>query len=86
MPGRTSLAVDHSHRLFYAGLAQKLRGFLGRRGVNIETGTPFKASSFGQLGHELDVPMVVIIAGILHRRGMNDEIVWRIIEHSVSLG
>src|SRR5579864_5595495 len=38
---------------------QKLRRFLGRRGIDIKTRAPFEPRDLGQLGHDLDVPVII---------------------------
>ena len=59
------LSCSHGLRrhIFDAGLAQELCCFFGRRGIDVEAGAPFEACRLGQLGHEFDVPVVVLVAG-----------------------
>src|SRR6185437_8812384 len=67
--GKTDVSAgDQCHWLFNAGFPQKLGCFFRRSRIDIETSTPFETRRFGQLGHELNVPMIVIVTGILHRR------------------
>jgi hypothetical protein len=55
------LARRHGHDLRFA---DETGGFLGRRGTDVESGTPLEARDFGELGNDLDMP-VVMFAGFL---------------------
>ena len=48
-------------RFLNRGFAQELGRFFRRSGIDIETGAPFESGGLGQLGHKLDVPMVVVV-------------------------
>ena len=79
--GVRSLTHRRRHRFFHAGLAQKLRRFFRRRRIDVEARAPFESGSLRQLRHEFNVPVVVLVRRILRRRGMDDQIVRRIVEH-----
>ncbi|MGH9429084.1 MAG: hypothetical protein ACRD2L_22610 [Terriglobia bacterium] len=64
--------------------SQQPHGLLRRNGVAIEASASFKACNLGELGHDLDVPVVEVIQGFGDRRGVNDEIVGRMIQHPVN--
>src|SRR5580704_8236837 len=54
-------ASDRNRRgIFHIRLAQKLRRLFRRSGVDVETRAPFKSCRLSELGHELDVPVVVV--------------------------
>jgi hypothetical protein len=59
------LANRHWRCLFHIGFAEKLRRLFRRRGIDIEPRAPLESGRLGQFGHELDVPMVVIVGRIL---------------------
>ena len=68
----------------HIGLAQKLRRFFWRRGIDIEPGSPLESRRLGELRHELDVPVIVVVSRILHRRRMNHQIVRGVVKHAIS--
>src|SRR5579872_960773 len=41
----------------------------------MEAGGPFESGDFGELGHDLDMPVVLRHLSLLKRRGVDDEIV-----------
>ena len=55
--------------------AQEPRGFLGRRGIDVEAGSPLESRHFGELGHHLDVPVVMIVDFFADGRRVDDEVV-----------
>src|SRR6266481_8520940 len=69
--------------IFHARLTQKLRSLLGWRGIDVETGSPFKSRRLGQFGHEFNVPVVILVGRILRRRRVHDQVVRWIVEHAV---
>src|SRR5439155_1612474 len=86
-PSKSQGLSDGSRRwLFYAGLTQETSSFFGRGRIDVETGAPLKSCRLGQLGHELNVPVIVIIGRILDWRSMYDQVVRWIVEHSIGLG
>src|ERR1700741_2116908 len=71
--GKSQLSLSDRNRSWVLDirLAQELRSFFRRRGIDIETGAPLESRCLGQLRHEFNVPVVVIVGGILHRRTVN---------------
>src|ERR1043166_7175711 len=49
------------YRVDKARLPQKLGGFFGRRGVDIEPRTPLETRDLRQLGHHFEVPVVIVL-------------------------
>src|SRR6266700_4567622 len=64
-------------------LPKKTCGLFGRRWTDVKTRSPLKSRHFGQLGYDLEVPMIVVIDFLAHRRGVQHEIVRGTIEHGV---
>src|SRR5579864_1400747 len=79
-------SLTHASRygLFDSRFAQEFCGFFWRSRVDVEAGAPLESRCLGQLGHEFDVPMVMIVCGILHGRSVDHKVVWRIVEDAVS--
>src|SRR3984885_12210018 len=71
--------------LFHTRLPQKLSRFLWRRRINVKPRAPLESGGLGEFRHEFHVPVIVIVIRILRRRGVNHQIVGRIIEHSIGL-
>src|SRR5512137_2974511 len=66
-----------------AGLAQKARGLLGRRRVDEEARAPLETGDLRELGHDLDVPVVVLVVLLAEGAGVEDVVVGRALEHRV---
>jgi hypothetical protein len=49
-------------RGYQAGVAQEARGFLRGRGTNIEPRAPLESGHLGELGHDLDMPVVMFVS------------------------
>src|ERR1700722_8159168 len=77
------LAYVSGHGVFHMSLAQKLCRLFRWRGIDPETSSPFESRRLGQLGHELDVPVVVIVSRILRRRSVDHQVIRRIIQYPV---
>src|ERR1019366_5377546 len=60
-----------------ARFPQKPRGFLRRRRIDVKPRPPFESRHLGQLGHDLQVPVVVRQRRFLHGRAVHNEIVRR---------
>src|SRR5258706_7694585 len=58
-------------------LAEILGRLLGRRGIDVEARAPLEARDLGQLGHDLDVPVIVVEARVAAGRAVHDEVVVR---------
>jgi hypothetical protein len=43
---------------------KEARGLLRRRGTNIEARTPFESGDVGEFGHDLEVPVVVLVCSL----------------------
>ena len=56
--------LPHNRRfwLFHTRLAQKFRSLFRRCGIDIEPRAPLESTNLGQFGHELDMPVVVVVA------------------------
>src|SRR5262249_48370990 len=63
--------------------AQVLGRVLGGRGVDVEARADLEAGDARQLGHDLDVPVVVLELALAHRRGVDHEVVGRTVERAV---
>ncbi len=62
-----TLPHHRGYTVFYTGFPQELRGFFRRSRIDVEPRAPFESRRLGQLRHELDVPMIMIIGRVLHR-------------------
>src|SRR5579864_6137074 len=63
--------------------SKKARRFLGRRGTDVKTRSPFESRHFGQLRHDLEVPMIMVVDFLTDRRSVQHEIVCGMIEHRI---
>src|SRR5499427_8124458 len=84
---RSSRSPTLSHRdrrrFLHVRLAQKLRCLLRRCGIDVKPRPPLESGGLGQLWHEFDVPVIVVVGRILHRRGVNHKVVGWIIQNPV---
>src|SRR2546427_9986707 len=64
-------------------VAQVLGRLFGRRWVDVEAGSPLEACHFRELGHDFDVPVIVIEAGVATRSAVDDEVVMRTVQRLV---
>src|SRR5262245_44322229 len=67
-------------------LPQVFGGLLGRSRVDMEPGAPFEASGLGELGHDLEMPVVVLEPLLIAGARMQDEVVRRMIERPAHPG
>src|SRR5262245_33807868 len=75
-----SLQTTDADRSWSVELPQEGRGVLGRRGVDVEAGAPLESGDLGERRHDLDVPVIVGRAGVVEGRGVEHEVVRRIVE------
>ena len=64
-------------------LPQADSGLLGSDRVDIKTCAPLETGHLGQLGHNLDVPVIMAVVGFLEGHGMDNIIERRIIQRSI---
>src|SRR5579864_2886981 len=74
------LAGSHGHDLRFADEA---RGFLGRRGADIKSRAPLEARHFGELGNDLDMPVIMLVRFLANRRSVNHQVVSRPVENHI---
>src|SRR5438876_1275381 len=69
----------YRHWLLHTRFPEKFRRFLWRRGIDVETRSPFESRRLCQLRHEFDVPVVMIVRRILHGGRVDNKVIWRVI-------
>src|SRR5579863_7110684 len=62
---------------------QKSCRLFRRSRVDVEPRTPLESRDFGQLGNDLDVPVIVVVDLFADRRRVNHKIVRGAVEHDV---
>src|SRR6516164_8174924 len=77
LPGGGDCA-DRSGRL-----PQELGGLLGWSRVDVETRAPFESRQLGELRHNFEVPVVIVVRRLRHRRGVDDIVVSRMVEDRI---
>ena len=60
-----------------ARVPQDLRGFFGRRRIEVEPGRPLEPGHLRQLRNDLDVPVVEVRRGLADRRAVDQQVVRR---------
>src|SRR5689334_2896481 len=58
-----------------ARMPQHLRGFFGRRRIDVKAGPPFEAGGSRQLRNELYVPVIELARVLGKRRAVHDQVV-----------
>src|SRR5512147_2312850 len=61
-------------------ISQECRGVLRCSGIDVKTGAPFETRHLGQLGHNLQMPVVFVLMMNLDWRGVQHEVIRRIIQ------
>src|ERR1700680_1974893 len=74
------LTGRHGHDL---RSADEARGSPGRRGADIKPRAPLEARHFGELGNDLDMPVVMLAGFLSDGRGVDHQVVSRPVEHDV---
>ncbi len=62
---------------------QKPGGILGRGGIDVEACPPFKSRHSGQRRHDFKMPVVILFRTLLKGRGVENEVVGRILQGDV---